>query len=212
MTRRQYIEQIRRLIYGGQPTDDAEITVGLVNQWLNQAIGVAAKQNYKENAAIEGVGFTNNSFYTTFNSLSIAADGQFSWKITLPQLPLGIGAVDGVSMVVIKDNSSPQLSYPVVLMSENQRSIHRGMRLMPNKVLGYPEGNFVFIESTLILNVYTANVTMVSGGLSTNLDSTLIIPDDYIPVMTEYLKNQLMFERSVPVDVQQDGVDAIKTT
>jgi hypothetical protein len=86
--------------------------------------------------------------------------------------------------------------------------------MMPitNKVLYYYEGKSLYAISTLLLNQYTANITMVSGGLSTDLDSTLTIPPDYIPVMTEYLKAQLLFERNQPVDTQNDGLDAIRTT
>ena len=46
MTRRVFIEQVRRLIYGSQPSNDAEITTGLVNTWLESAIAFAAKTNY----------------------------------------------------------------------------------------------------------------------------------------------------------------------
>jgi hypothetical protein len=48
---------------------------------------------------------------------------------------------------------------------------------------------------------------MVSGGDSSDLNSTLIIPDDYVPIMVEYIKAQLAFERSRPIDTSNDGVD-----
>ena len=66
--------------------------------------------------------------------------------------------------------------------------------------------------STLLLNQYTFNVTMVSGGDSTDLNSTLNVPSDYWPIMVEYIKQQLVFERNQPVDVSNDGSDQIKTT
>lgn len=212
MRRITYIEQVRRLIYGGQPDDDAEITVGLVNVWLDQAIGVAAKQNYKDNATLDGIAFINNSFYSTFKSLAITEDEQFLWKVTLPQIPLGIGSSEGVSSLVLKDNESRQLTYPFVPLSENQRTYNRGMRTIPNKILFYSEGEFLYIISTLMLQDYTAQVTMVSGGSSTDLQSTLNVPADYLPVVTEYLKQQLVFERNQPKDVTPDGLDAIRTT
>lgn len=212
MTRRFFIERTLRQIYGGQPSDDSTITVNLVNSWLEDATAIAAKANYKDNIAIDGISYVNNSFYTRFKNLAIESDEQFLWKVTLPQIPVGIGNTDGISTIQIKDNSTPQTSYPVILISENQRSYHRGMREIPNKIIGYPEGEFIFLESTLILNSYTAYVTMISGGDSTNLDSTLNIPADYFPPMVEYIKQQLMFERGVPVDSSNDGLDAIKTT
>jgi hypothetical protein len=48
---------------------------------------------------------------------------------------------------------------------------------------------------------------MVSGGISTDLNSTLNIPDDYVPLIVEYIKGQLAFERSRPIDTSNDGVD-----
>ena len=78
LTRRQYIEQVRRQIYGGQPNDDAEITVSLVNQWLNQAIGFAAQKCYQDNLKIDSIAYVNNGFYSTFKSLAVTKDENFS--------------------------------------------------------------------------------------------------------------------------------------
>lgn len=211
-TRRQYIEQVRRQIYGSQPSNDAEITVQLVNQWLNQAIGYAAKSNYVDTLKLDGIAYVNNSFYTTFKTLAVTSNEQFLWRVTLPEIPVGIGYNQGVETLIFKDSSSNQLSYPVVWLSQNQRSYQRGMREIPNKLLAYPEGTYIYIMSTIMLSDYTAQVTMVSGGDSTDLDSILNVPPDYFNIMTEYLKTQLMFQRQVPVDSTNDGADTIVTT
>jgi hypothetical protein len=212
MTRRTYIELIRRQIYGSQPSNDAEITVNLVNKWLNIAIAAAAKQNNKDNLAIDGINYVNNSFYTIFKGLAVTNDENFLWKVTLPQLPLGIGTSEGISTLEFKDAETNQVSYPAVMMSENQRSFSRGMRGIPNKVLAYSQGGYIYALSTIQLSQYTASVTMISGGDSTDLSSTINVPDDYFPVIVEYLKQQLMFQRQVAVDVTNDGLDAITTT
>ena len=86
------------------------------------------------------------------------------------------------------------------------------MRQIPNKLLAYQQGEFVYVISQLILSEYTANVTLVSAGDSTDLDSTLNVPEDYFSVMVEYIKQQLVFERNQPVDVNNDGNDSIRTT
>lgn len=209
MTRRAYIEQIRRAIYNGQPNDDASITVNLVNQILNQAIGVAAKQAYADSIKLDGIAYVNNSFYTTFKGLTISADEFASWKVTLPHLPIGLGVNDGISTLVVKENSS-NISQPVVWITQAQKSYYQNMRPVPNKVLAYSEGEFIYIISTLLLNEYTASVTMVSGGLPTDLDATLNVPNDYLPLITDYLKKELLGELSVPKDVNNDGNDALK--
>lgn len=210
LSRAQYIEQVRRLIYGGQPSDDAEITVNLVNTWLNQAVAYAAKQCYADNMKLEGVASVNNGFYSTFKGLTVSKDENFLWKLTLPSVPPGIGATEGISTVVFKSDTA-QISYPVVLMSESQKSFQRGMRDIPNKLIGYQEGGNVFVLSTIALSQYTATVTMVSSGVSTDLGSTLNVPPDYLPVVTDYLMKVLNFERNQVVDEKSDGIDAIKT-
>lgn len=207
ISRRTYIEMVRRQIYGGLPSDDATVTVNLVNYWLDIAIAAAAKQNYKDNLTIDGINYINNSFYTTFKGLAVTKDENFLWKVTLPQIPLGIGTSEGVSTLEFKDASTGQISYPAVMLSENQRSFQRGMRTIPNKVLAYSQGEFVYALSTIMLSQYTATITMVSGGTGSDLDSTINVPNDYFPLIVEYLKQQLMFELGVKVDNAQDGRD-----
>lgn len=206
MTRRVYIERTLRQIYGGFPSDDSQITINLVNVWLNDAIALAAKTNYKDNISIDGIGYVNNGFYTTFKGLAITKNEQFLWRVTLPQIPLGIGSNDGISTVELKDDTG-RISYPLVLISENQRSFAKGMKTIPNKLVGYQQGTYVYILSTLLLSDYTATATMISGGVSTDLDSELNVPSDYFPVMTEYIKQQLMFQRGVQKDTANDGLD-----
>ena len=211
MTRRTYIELIRRQIYNSFPADDATITVGLVNKWLDLGIAAAAQKYYTDNQKIEGISYINNSFYTTFKNLSISNDGNGIWKVTLPQIPLGLGANDSISSFTLKD-SAGLISYPVVWLTANQQSIHRGMRKIPNKVLAYINGKNVYILSDYFLDGLTASVIMVSGGDNSDLDSEINVPDDYLIAVTEYVKAQLQFERMQPVDTSPgDGQDFVKT-
>ncbi len=212
MTRKVFIEQVRRLIYGGQPSDDAEISRGLVNTWMDSAIAYAAKQNYTDSIKLDGISYVNNSFYTKFDDISVSAYGINRYRITLPHLPFGLGQDEGVPMLQFKDSNSQQTSQSVVWLTQNQQTFAEGMRPIPNKLLAYSQGKFVYVISALLLNQYTANVTMVSGGDKGDLNSELNVPSDYHPLMIEYLKKQLMFERSVPVDDTNDGLDAITTT
>lgn len=206
MTRQFFIERVLRQVYGGFPTDDSAITVNLVNTYLNDAIAVAAKQNYKESIQLDGVGYVNNSFYSIFKGLSISKDETFLWQITLPQIPVGIGQNEGVSNLIFK-SSDGQLSFNGVPLSVNQHTFSRSMRPIPNKILYYPLGLYLYAISSINLAQYTASVTMISGGDSTNLSSTLNIPDDFVPIVVEYLKQQLGFEKAQAQDSSNDGVD-----
>jgi hypothetical protein len=212
LDRYTYIERILRQIYGGQPSDDANISFNLVNKWLSDGIAMAAKKNYSDSYQIDGIAYVNNSFYTTFKGLAVEEDESFIWKVTLPQIPLGVGQNEGISTLVFKDATVKQTTFPVVWITENQKSYYRSMRNIPNKMLAYQQGSVVYVVSSFRLVDLTATVTMISGGDSTNLESEINVPDDYFPTITEYVKQQLMFERQIPQDVTNDGEDFVTTT
>ena len=208
MTRNQFIEMALRQIYGSQPTDDSSITFNLVNLWLGQATAIAAKANYVDAIKLDGIGYVNNSFYTTYKGIAVTPDEQLTWKVSLPQIPVGIGRNEGINTLQFK-NENGTLSYPCIPISANQKTYYQTMRKIPNKTLFYYEGNSIFALSTILLNQYTATVSMISGGDSTDLNSELNVPPDYYPNMVQYIKEQLMAERLMPQDLQNDGTDLI---
>jgi hypothetical protein len=207
MTRYQLIERILRHVYGEQPTDDSNITSGLVNQWINDGIGVAAKQNYKDAIQLDGISYNNNSFYTSFTNLPIKSYQQFIYQITLPQIPVGVGRNEGISTLQFVDVGG-KVSFTAVPLSQNQVGYYQSMKPIPNKILYYPEGIYAYAISTLLLNIgFTVNVRMVSGGDSTNLNSILNVPDDYIPLIIDYVSKMLIQERAQPKILANQGED-----
>jgi hypothetical protein len=206
MTRKTFIERILRQIYNGQPSDDSNITFNLVNQWLNDAIGVAAKKNYTDSIQMDGVAYVNNSFYTSYSGLTITSVNNTTFKFTLPQIPVALGKNEGLATLNFSNNNTPT-TFGAVPLSMNQVGYQDTLRPIQNKVVYWPQGQEVYMSTGIPLTAYKANVRMVSGGDSTDLNSTLIIPDDYVPIMVEYIKAQLAFERSRPIDTSNDGVD-----
>jgi hypothetical protein len=207
MTRNIFIERILRQIYNGQPSDDSSITYSLVNQWLNDAIGLAAKKNYTDGIQMDGIAYVNNSFYTTFKDLTVELGNidNVTYSIDLPQIPVALGKNEGIATLqFVKDKLASQTAIP---LSMNQVAYIDNLRPIQNKILYWTEGKNIYAKSLIPLTSYTANVRMVSGGDSTDLNSTLIVPDDYVPMIVEYIKGQLAFERSRPIDVSNDGVD-----
>jgi len=205
MTRYSFIERILRQIYNGQPSDDSSITYNQVNQWLNDAIALAARKNYTDSIQMDGIAYVNNSFYTTFKSLPVVSENVTTFKIVLPVIPVALGKNEGVA--TLQFIGEGKISQTAIPLSINQVGYIDSLRTIQNKLLYWIEGQNIFVKSSILLSQYTANVRMISGGDSTNLQSTLIIPDDYIPMMIEYIKAQLAFERSRPIDTSNDGVD-----
>ena len=207
MTRYALIERILRQIYNGQPSDDSSITYNLVNQWLNDAIGLAVKKNYTDSIQMDGVAYINNSFYTTYTNLDISAEqvDNVTYSIALPQIPFALGKNEGVATLqFVGDKKTSQTAIP---LSMNQVAYIDNMRPIQNKILYWIEGKHIYAKSSIPLTSYKATLRMISGGDSSDLTSTLIIPDDYMPLIVEYIKGQLAFEKSRPIDTANDGVD-----
>jgi len=205
MTRYAFIERILRQIYNGQPSDDSSITYNQVNQWLNDAIALAARKNYMDGLQMDGVAYVNNSFYTTFKALPVVNENVTTYSISLPVIPVALGKNEGVA--TLQFIGEGKISQTAIPLSTNQVGYIDSLRPIQNKLLYWIEGKNIYVKSSILLSQYTANVRMISGGDSTNLQSTLIIPDDYVPMMIEYIKSQLAFERSRPIDTSNDGVD-----
>lgn len=207
VTREFYIERCLRAIYGGFPSDDSNITYNLVNSYLNDAIAAATKQNYIESIKMDGVAYVNNSFSTTFSGIAITSDNtnNLGYKLTLPQIPLSLGKNEGINTLRFKDDNG-FISQTVIWLSANQVGYADQMRVIPNKIYAYNEGEVVRFTSTLPLYNYTAVVSMVSGGDSSNLGSNINLPDDWFPFITEYISKMLSFEKNQPKDLANDGV------
>jgi hypothetical protein len=205
MTRNQTIELILRQIYNGQPSDDSSITFSQVNLWLNQAIGMAAKKNYADSMQLDGIAYINNSFYTSYVGLAVVQFDNNTFQLSLPHIPFALGKNEGVSTVQFKKDNI--LSFTAIPMSINQIAYQENLRPIQNKVLYWQENTKIYIKTDIPMTQYTASVRMVSGGDSTDLSSVLNMPDDYMPIVIEYIKQQLAFERSRPIDQSNDGVD-----
>lgn len=187
------------------PADDSAITPNLVNQYITQGIGLAAQRAYQDAIKLDGVGYVNGAFHTTFKNLSVTEDERFQYKITLPDMPVGIGRGEGIS--TLRFRGEGQVSLPAIPLSQAQKGYFGSLRPIANKILYYSEGQDLFAISTLPLYQYSAQVTMVSGGDPTDMDATLNVPADYIPVIIAYVKEQLLLQKQVKPDTANDGVD-----
>lgn len=206
MVRKEFIERCLRQIYGGFPTDDSQITYNLVNSWLGDATAYAAKINYTDSVKLDGVAYVNNSFYSTFSGLSISTDDTINlgYKLTLPDIPVGVGRNEGISTLQFKDENG-FISLPVVWLSINQVAYADVMPIIPNKILAWSEGKSLKMKTPLILTGYTGIVRMISGGDKTDLNSELNVPGDYFPAMVQYVKEQLLPMRATNQDLVNEG-------
>lgn len=207
MIRGAFLESILMQVYGQKPTDDAEITYNLVNLYCSEGIGVAAQAAYKGAIQLDGVGYVNNGFYSTFSGISVSQDStdNLCWKFSLPEIPPGIGANMGLADVRFKNDNFT--SFPGIPLSISQWGYFDSMRTISNKILYMQEGKTVRLKTPLIMTNYTATIKLISGGDASDLNSELNVPPDFIPVIRDYIVQKLLGQRSIPADNINDGQD-----
>lgn len=206
--RKTFCERIQRLIYGGFAPDNAEITLNLINQYVNTGIAMAVKTNYAENLKMDGIAYVNSSFYTTFKDLAIVKDtSDYNlYTIILPEIPVALGNNEGISQLIFKDGSL--FSLEAIPLTMEQVGYRRTMRRIPNKIYYWNERNTVLCDSPLPLSSYMANIKVASGGVeNTDLTSNIYLPTEWLSFVSDYVVKNLLAERQQPLDLSNDGID-----
>jgi hypothetical protein len=205
MTRKVLIEQIRRMYYGGIPSDDSNLTENEVNHYINQAIAYIAKLNYTDAIKIDGVENLGDAFYTTFKGLAITKDTDTGYySTTLPHPPVGLSRGYGISTVTFPVSTG--LAKAPTPVSPREVDYIEQIKLPPSKIFYWVEGKKLWFKSYVNLVGKLAIVRMVSTENS-DLSAELNIPGEYISDMINWIMNQLRVRKQMPEDTTNDGVD-----
>ena len=205
MTRKVLIEQIRRLYYGGTPSDDSNLTEKEVNHYINQAIAYIAKVNYTDAIKIDGIETVSDAFYTTFKNLAVAKDNDTGYySTTLPHPPLGLSRGYGISTVTFPVNTG--LAKAPTPISPRELDIIDNLKSPPSRIYYWAEGNKLWFKSYVNLVGRFAIVRMVSAE-NTDLTSEVNVPVEYISDMINWILNQLKVRKGMPEDTTNDGLD-----
>ena len=207
MTRRVLIEQIRRMLYGGIPTDDANITEKEINLYINEAMAYMAKINYTDAIKLDGVESIADSFYLTFKNLAATRDTDTGYySIDLPQVPLGLARGYGIATVTFPTNTGSAKS-PIPI-SVRELDYMDNLKQPPSKIFYWAEGKKLWFKSYINLVGKNAIVRMVSTE-TTNLDDELNVPQEYITDIINLVMGQLRPRKATPQDSTNDGLDKI---
>jgi hypothetical protein len=205
MTRRVLIEQIRRLYYGGTPSDDANLTENEVNIYINQAIAYFAKVNYSDAINLDGIETVGDAFYSTFKNLAITKDNDTGYySTTLPHPPLGLARGYGISTVTFPVSTG--LAKAPTPISPREVDYIEQIKLPPSKIFYWAEGNKLWFKSYTNLVGRFAIVRMITAE---NSDKTaeLNVPVEYISDIINWIMNQLRVRKGMPEDTTNDGLD-----
>ncbi len=207
MTRRVLIEQIRRMLYGGIPTDDANITEKEINLYINEAIAYMAKVNYTDAIKLDGIETVADSFYATFKNLAITKDNDTGYySLDLPQVPLGLSRGYGISTVTFP--TSTGLAKSPIPISVRELDYLDNLKQPPSKIFYWVEGKKLWFKSYTNLVGRFAIVRMVSTETS-DLDAEINVPQEYITDIINLVMNQLRPRKATPQDSTNDALDKI---
>jgi len=207
MTRRVLIEQIRRMLYGSIPTDDANITEKEINLYINEAIAYMAKVNYTDAIKLDGIETVADSFYATFKNLAITKDNDTGYySLDLPQVPLGLSRGYGISTVTFPTNTG--LAKSPIPVSPRELDYMDNLKQPPSKIFYWVEGKKLWFKSYTNLVGKFAIVRMVSTETS-DLDAEINVPQEYITDIINLVMNQLRPRKATPQDSTNDALDKI---
>jgi hypothetical protein len=207
MTRKVLIEQIRRLYYGGVPSDDANLSEKEVNLYINQALAYMAKVNYTDAIKLDGIETVSDAFYSTFKNLALALDTDTGYYyLTLPHPPVGLSRGYGISSVTF--HVSTGLAKAPIPISPRELDLMDNMKRPPSKIFYWAEGSKLWFKSPYYnLTGKNAIVRMVSAE-NTDLSAELNVPAEYISDMINWIMNQLKIRKQMPEDTTNDGIDS----
>jgi hypothetical protein len=195
------------MLYGGIPTDDANITEKEVNLYINEAMAYMAKVNYTDSIKLDGIESVSDSFYLTFKNLTITRDSDTGYySLDLPQAPLGLARGYGISTVTFP--TSTGLAKSPIPISVRELDYMDSLKQPPSKIFYWPEGKKLWFKSYTNLTGKNAIVRMVSTE-SANLDDELNVPQEYITDIINLVMNQLRPRKGAPQDSTNDGLDKI---
>lgn len=205
MTRKVLIEQIRRMYYGGIPSDDANLTENEVNQYINQAIAYFAKVNYTESIKIDDIETVGDAFYSTFKNLAIVKDNDTGYySTTLPHPPLGLSRGYGISTVTFPVSTG--LAKAPIPISPRELDYVDQVKTPPSKIFYWAEGKRLWFKSFTNLVGRAPIVRMVSTE-NDDLNAEVNVPQEYISDMINLVLTQLKIRKGTPEEVVNDGAD-----
>ena len=207
MTRKVLIEQIRRMLYGGVPTDDANITEKEINLYINESLAYMAKVNYTDSIKLDGIETVSDVFYLTFKNLAIVKDNDTGYySLDLPQVPLGLARGYGISTVTFP--TATGLAKSPIPISVRELDYMDSLKQPPSKIFYWPEGKKLWFKSYTNLVGKFAIVRMVSTETS-DMDAELNVPQEYITDIINLVMGQLRPRKATPQDSTNDGLDKL---
>jgi len=208
MTYQQISEQIRTMLYGGIPSDDASFSLRYIAELVAQEVAVQARKNAFENSNLGETTYANDTFTSTFTSVPVAYDSLLKQNYSvLPQIPAALP--NNQEIVSITPLGIQGRRRQIVLMKNKDKFMQDMLPAVRGFILSYIENGKLYYDNIQEYMFTSVNITMIGAISSTGdlLTATLNVPKSVESEIIGKIFQMLRVSKGLPEDVMNDARD-----
>lgn len=208
MTYQKISEQIRTMLYGGIPSDDAAFSLRYIAELVAQEVAFQARKNAFENSNGGETTYANDTFTSTFKNVNVAYDSVLKQNYsTLPQIPAALP--NNQEIVNITPLGIQGRRRQIVLMKNKDKFMQDMLPAVKGFILAYIEDGKLYYDNIQEYMFSAVNITMIGAISSTGdlLDAELNVPKSSESEIIGKIFQMLRASKGLPEDVMNDARD-----
>jgi hypothetical protein len=208
MTYQQISEQIRTMLYGGIPSDDAAFSLRYIAELVAQEVAVQARKNAFENSNAGETTYANDTFTSTFTSVAVTYNSTLKQNYSvLPQIPTALP--NNQEIVSITPLGIIGRRRQIVLMKNKDKFMQDMLPPVRGFILAYIEYGKLYYDNIQEYMFTSVNITMVGAISSTGdlLSANLNVPKSVESEIIGKIFQMLRASKGLPEDVMNDARD-----
>jgi hypothetical protein len=208
MTYQQISEQIRTMLYGGIPSDDAAFSLRYIAELVAQEVAVQARKNAFENSNLGETTYANDTFTSTFTSVPVVYDSLIKQSYSaLPQIPAALP--NNQEIVNITPLGIQGRRRQIVLMKNKDKFMQDMLPSVRGFILAYIENGKLYYDNIQEYMFTSVNITMIGAISSTGdlLSANLNVPKSVESEIIGKIFQLLRASKGLPQDVMNDARD-----
>jgi hypothetical protein len=209
MTYQQISEQIRTMLYGGIPSDDASFSLRYIAELVAQEVAVQARKNAFENSNNGETTYANDTFTSTFTGNAVAYDSTLKQNYSvLPQIPAALP--NNQEIVNITPLGIIGRRRQIVLMKNKDKFMQDMLPPVRGFILAYIEDGKLYYDNIQEYMFTSVNITMVGAISSTGdlLSAKLNVPKSVESEIIGKIFQLLRISKGLPQDVLNNANDS----
>jgi hypothetical protein len=208
MTYQQISEQIRTMLYGGIPSDDAAFSLRYIAELVAQEVAVQARKNAFESSNLGETTYANDTFTSTFTSVPVVYDSLLKQSYSaLPQIPAALP--NNQEIVNITPLGIQGRRRQIVLMKNKDKFMQDMLPSVRGFILAYIENGKLYYDNIQEYMFNSVNITMIGAISSTGdlLSANLNVPKSVESEIIGKIFQLLRASKGLPQDVMNDARD-----